>query len=225
MRIHFKLSPNKIIVPYNYQELILSKLHNWIGKNNEFHDNISLYSYNWLKGGEKSGDGLNFLNGCYWSFSAFDEKLISKISKKALIDNEFICGMKIKRIEIQNNPNFSEKTRFKIGSPILCTRPSVKNTKFPEYILYNEPIEFNQKITNTLIHKMDYAGISNECKDVKVYCDSNYKKSKTKLVTFKNIKNKASICPVIIEGHKDAIKFAWNVGIGNSTGCGFGFLL
>ena len=38
------------------------------------------------------------------------------------------------------------------------------------------------------------------------------------------IKNKASICPVIVKGTSEQIAFAWNVGVGNSTGIGFGAL-
>ncbi|MGN9307593.1 CRISPR-associated endoribonuclease Cas6 [Enterococcus faecium] len=54
--------------------------------------------------------------------------------------------------------------------------------------------------------------------------DRTYYAAKTKLVYYKNIGNKTSICPVIIEGTPEQIAFAWNVGVGNSTGIGFGAL-
>ena len=38
----------------------------------------------------------------------------------------------------------------------------------------------------------------------------------------KGIENRASICPLIIIAKPETIAFTWNVGIGNSTGIGFG---
>jgi len=61
--------------------------------------------------------------------------------------------------------------------------------------------------------------------NVKVSFDKNYLNPKTKLVNIKNIKNRANFCPIIIEGDPEAIKFAWNVGVGHSTGSCFGALL
>lgn len=49
-----------------------------------------------------------------------------------------------------------------------------------------------------------------------------YSGKRIKLMTYKGIKNKASMCPVIIKGTLQSKQFAWNVGIGNSTGIGFG---
>jgi hypothetical protein len=44
MRLHIQLSKNTTIVPFNYQEQQVSKLHYWLGKN-EIHDKLSLYSF------------------------------------------------------------------------------------------------------------------------------------------------------------------------------------
>ncbi len=60
--------------------------------------------------------------------------------------------------------------------------------------------------------------------DVKVYFDPDYLNPKTKLVEINGIKNRSTMCPVIIEGTPENILFAWNVGVGHSTGCGFGAL-
>jgi len=52
--------------------------------------------------------------------------------------------------------------------------------------------------------------------------DLSYHRAGTKLVTYKNIKNRANWCPVIINGKAETKSFAWEVGLGNSTGVGFG---
>ena len=44
------------------------------------------------------------------------------------------------------------------------------------------------------------------------------------MVTYNGIKNRASLVPIVIEGTTEQITFAWSVGLGNSTGIGFGAL-
>ena len=52
--------------------------------------------------------------------------------------------------------------------------------------------------------------------------DLKYPKAGTKLIDYSGIKNRANWCPVIIKGKPETKLFAWNVGLGNSTGIGFG---
>jgi len=52
--------------------------------------------------------------------------------------------------------------------------------------------------------------------------DRNYAFPQTKLVDYKGIKNKTTLAPIIIKGSPEQIAFAWTVGLGNSTGVGFG---
>ena len=55
--------------------------------------------------------------------------------------------------------------------------------------------------------------------------DEKYLNPKTKLVDIKGTKLKTNICPVLIEGDEEALKFAWNVGVGELTGSGLGALI
>lgn len=82
--------------------------------------------------------------------------------------------------------------------------------------------EASSLITETLRNKLEKAGMGSL--SVTARFDESYRNVKTKLVTYKGIQNKASFCPVILEGDPQAIAFAWKVGIGNSTGIGFGAL-
>ena len=52
MRIHISTTKNSSLVPFGYQQKLVGTIHKWIG-NNSIHDSISLYSFSWLKGGEK----------------------------------------------------------------------------------------------------------------------------------------------------------------------------
>ena len=56
-----------------------------------------------------------------------------------------------------------------------------------------------------------------------IHFDTSYEKKKLEaLIHYHDIGNKASLCPVIIHGKPETKHFAWEVGIGNSTGIGFG---
>jgi CRISPR-associated endoribonuclease Cas6 len=58
--------------------------------------------------------------------------------------------------------------------------------------------------------------------NLEIRFEKNYSKAKTKLIAYNGIKNKTNWCPVIIKGKPETKFFAWNVGLGNSTGIGFG---
>ena len=68
---------------------------------------------------------------------------------------------------------------------------------------------------------MERFGLTEE---VQVGFDTNYSNPKIRKITFNNIDIKASACPVIVAGDPKAVSFAWDVGVGNSTGIGFGCL-
>jgi CRISPR-associated endoribonuclease Cas6 len=70
--------------------------------------------------------------------------------------------------------------------------------------------------------KLRKAGLSDE--DANISFQKDYPGAKTKIIHYNNIGNRVNVCPVVIEGSPEQIAFAWNVGVGNSTGIGFGAL-
>jgi CRISPR-associated endoribonuclease Cas6 len=66
------------------------------------------------------------------------------------------------------------------------------------------------------------AGLQDNTLDIRF--DTSYSGAKTKLISYGKIKNRVSVCPIIIKGTPETKAFAWNVGVGNSTGIGFGAL-
>lgn len=221
MRLHIKLSKNTSIVPFSYQEQQVSKLHYWLGKN-EIHDKLSLYSFSWLKNGRQEGSkGLNFRTGSQFFISCYDSSLIKQLIKSIQQDNDFGWGMKIKALTLEKEPDFEYQHRFLVGSPVFIKRSQAEE-KGAKFFYYNDE-EANQFLTESLQHKLNDAGLSYE--DVSVQFDESYQNPTTKGVTYKGIFNRGSICPVIINGTPEQLAFAWNVGVGNSTGIGFGSLI
>jgi len=148
----------------------------------------------------------------------------------ALANPEMFCGMRVSQIRQQTTPDFGTRYRFKAASPVFVKGKTPVNGKPPHHYLYCEP-EADALLTKTLVHKMDAANreaneirFTDADKQVKVGFDREFANPKIKLVRIKNIDHKTSVCPVIIEGAPEAVRFAWNVGIGNSTGSCFGSL-
>jgi CRISPR-associated endoribonuclease Cas6 len=224
MRLHFQLSPNTQIVPFDYQHFLTGRLHAWLG-DNELHDGISLYSLGWLAGGvtRKNGKplgGLDFSNGARWFISAHDEILLHRIAEAALRDGNVCCGMEVTEIRTQSTPDFGPRFCFKAGSPILARSKEIEG-RVTHYTHADEAAD--AVLTQTLKHKLDIAGLDSA--NASVRFDRTYRNAKVKLVTIKGIGNRCSVCPVIIEGSPEAVAFAWNVGVGHLTGNGFGSLL
>ena len=146
------------------------------------------------------------------------ESIGKKIIKTALDDPNVCCGMKVSEIQIQDNPPFTNKERFVAASPIFIRK---YDEHFKAKHLTVKDKEADYYLTETLKSKLKTAGLEH---NVKVSFDKSYNNPKTKLVTINDIESRANFCPVIVEGDPEAVQFAWNVGVGHSTGSGFGSL-
>lgn len=217
MRIHIKLTRNVEIVPFNYQQNLVGCLHKWLGRN-DLHDKQSMYSISWLSAGKRKGDGLNFENGASWFISSPDSGFLKRIIKGIQQDSNVAFGMKVVELTIQQTPKFSEEEKFYTPTAILIARTIGKNKK--QYGFNDESV--NEILTETFRSKLKKFGINDETASIAF--DTNYYKAKRKVVIYRGIENKANICPVIVKGKPESIAFAWDTGIGNSTGIGFGAL-
>lgn len=218
MRLLIRTTWNNTIVPYDYQQLLIGVLHKWLGINH-LHDVISLYSYSWLMNGKAEGSkGLNFNNGAEWFISFYEDTYLKKIIETIQEYPEMFCGMKVTDVFIQENPDLSDREIFKLASPVLIKRNTNENSG--KHYTFNDE-EANSLMKETLMHKMKIAGLE-EDPTLEIIFDLSYNKRKVKKVNIHGIGNMANYCPVIIKGKPDTKLFAWQVGLGNSTGSGFG---
>ncbi|MBN2597667.1 MAG: CRISPR-associated endoribonuclease Cas6 [Marinifilaceae bacterium] len=223
MRIHIKTTPSKQTIDFNHLHLLTGTIHKWFGKN-EFHDSISLYSFSNLTGAKASKKGLNFPNGASFFISCWNDEQAKLLITGIQNDPEMFFGLKVSEIILQENPEFSTKSGFQVGSPIYIQR-NLENGR--KKFFYFDDKESPDLLAETLTSKMINAGLT-EDKTLKITFDQNYHKKSTKKIDYKRgnqiIKIRASWCPIIIQGKPETKAFAWNVGIGNSTGIGFGAL-
>jgi CRISPR-associated endoribonuclease Cas6 len=154
-----------------------------------------MYSFSWFQNAEaKNTRGINLTANSYFFISAYDENLLKKIIK-GIINGPSVCfGISVSDVQIVEEPKFSNREVFPVASPVFIKR------------------RFDDKEKH----------ITSD--DVRVSFDSTYAAPKTKIIRYKEVGNRVNMCPVIIEGTHEQIAFAWNVGVGNSTGIGFGAL-
>ncbi len=215
MRIHLKIRSSQKTVPFDHQNLLTGTIHKWMGWNNE-HGNVSLYSFSQIEGGKAGSAGLQFSDQTCLFFSSFNPDLIKRIIEGIRTDPTMFFGLTVSEIIIQEDPDLSNRNLFYPASPIFIKR---RVEEREDHILYND-FRANDCLKETLLTRMTKAGLSDESLIVKF--DRNYPKSGTKKITYNEIQNRASWCPVIIEAKPETKLFAWNVGLGNSTGIGFG---
>ncbi|MCK9304658.1 MAG: CRISPR-associated endoribonuclease Cas6 [Bacteroidales bacterium] len=216
MRIHLKLKSNQKIIPFEHQHLLTGTIHKWIGFDNNEHGNVSLYSFSQLQKGQNTLNGLFFDGDSSFFFSAHNDELIKKVIAGIQSYPNMFCGLEVNEVIIQDNPDFSNRNLFFLGSPIFIKRKINNNI---EHILFDDS-RADLCLEDSLKRKMNIAGLEDESLRIKFDKASPY--AKTKMITYDGIKNRTSWCPVIIEGKPETKLFAWNVGLGNSTGIGFG---
>ncbi|MFI3263254.1 MAG: CRISPR-associated endoribonuclease Cas6 [Rikenellaceae bacterium] len=225
MRINIKTSPSTKIIPFNHQHMFTGVIHKWFGQN-DFHSAVSLYSFSSLMGGVPMNGGLIFREGAQFFITCWEKEQSLKLIKGIRQNPDMFCGLKVEEIMISETPDMGTKTQFQLGSPIFIKRTLFENEKKSlQYYFYDDD-ESSGLLEKTLRTKMSLANIPDELFTIKF--DTSYKNKKTRKIDYKKgnsfITIRASMCPVIIEGSTLIKEFAWSVGLGNSTGIGFGAL-
>lgn len=223
MRIHIKTTPTKQAIDFNHLHLLTGTIHKWFGKN-DFHDTVSLYSFSWLKGGQKSRKGLDFKDGANFFISCWNSEHLKALINGIQNNPEMFFGLKVNEVIIQETPNFQDQTYFQIASPIFIQR-NIDNGKKKYY--YYDDSESSKLLEETLKTKIKVAGLDEDT-SLKIRFAQDYLQKGTKKINYirdnQITQIRANWCPVIIEGTPEIKQFAWNVGLGNSTGIGFGAL-
>ncbi len=218
MRIHIKMSRTLQPIDFNYQPLLTGCINKWLGENNEQHGRISLYSFSWLQNVDVRNHKIHLKDDTYFTLSFHDIDNIKTVMTNILDSPEMFFGAKVTDICLQDTPDFSGKERFFTASPVLIKR--YHENEITHYTYEDE--KSDEYLTETLKKKAGIAGL--DATGTKVCFDRSYHSPRTKIISYKGIRNRVNICPVIVEGRPEIVAFAWNVGIGNSTGIGFGAL-
>lgn len=217
MRLKLKLSKNNKTVPFEYQQKLVGVIHKWLGENDE-HGNQSVFSFSQLQNGEVVKNGFSFPNGSVLYFSSTNNNLLMKVYKGIKVDSDLFCGLSVKEIEILTEPEFRNRERFVLLSPLFIKR-KIEGTNRTKHYTF-EDVETENLLTEAVKRRLSNNGIDDDT--IKISFDKTYFNKKTKVIKYRGIGNKVSVCPVIVEGKFESMEFIWNNGIGHSTGIGLG---
>jgi len=223
--IKFYFFGSKEVVPIDYWDKVLSFLHGEIlGKNNEYHDSISQYSISPLFNSRTVENGLLFDRGAIWLVRTPSIKVFKDfyLRGKNAITKELGYGLVLKSVDFSVK-EFSNITELSVGtSPIYLGQN--KNSSNPDHITYKHGNDIcSTLLKQTLLTKASMLGYELNPDSIDIEFDLALP-IKTKMVKISNVANIATQGSVKIVGNSDAIGLCYGLGLGVSTGCGFGFI-
>ena len=214
MRIHLKIKSQNCIIPFSHQHLLVGTIHKWLGWN-QLHGNKALFSFSRIEKAKSTNEGLKLGETCSMNFSAHDNTVIKDLIRGIQTDPTMFNELKVSDIIIQENPDLSNQNYFLLGSPVFVKRNIADNKT--KHFIFSEK-ETGELLKETLKTKMKLVDLFDDT--LEIYFDPNFLNPQVKLIDYNGIKNRVNWCPVIINGKPETKLFAWNVGLGNSTGIG-----
>lgn len=229
-RIRINFSGTNEEVPFSNIHLVNSYIHRCLGENNEWHDIHSNYCVSCLCGGviNDEGNALNFKKGAYIIVSSTEETFLGKLLL-GLFENKYLgYGM-----EFLNISHISEK--FFNGWNHFTTLPNsgilLKNYEGKKRysFLTIEDENFQENLKYYLKNKINKINPDLDLSNFDINIP-NHPSHKVKKIIYKKrkngkdifISNFASRCHISIFTNKEVAELLYCIGIGQSTGSGFG---
>lgn len=203
LQIHIKPK----VLDFGYHDELVDKFHFWNRHQND-HNDLSLYSYSWIRGVRQQGDKLvPVAKYMVWTVGLHQgaEKFV-----KAIASDPEVLGSDVYMLT-KRDPLYKGRDIMQLTSPVLLK----KEKKFLK------PFDpgSDEIINRIMKKKIAAAGLDGEL-EMHFFAGG-----RSKLINISSINNKAHFGMVNIKGDPQLVEFARTVGIGHSTGCGFGALI
>lgn len=219
MRIKVLLSPTNKELSIQNQSIINSFIHRAIGPNNPYHDAKNNYSVSSLQGGKwiPNTKNISFKSGGYITISSLDKKFIDNILV-GLYTTPFHDDISVNGIEFIDEQFYNGWNHFATLSPFLIKEYSSK--KEYKFLTLNDD-NFETKLKSYLINKISKINPKLDLTDFDIKIEDK-SKGKVKKIMVKNVINHANQVQLSIQCNKQVAELLYNIGIGQSTGSGFG---
>lgn len=217
MRIKVNFNLENKILPINNQHLVNSYIHKVLGKNNVYHDSVNDYSISSIQGGKLSDNQLHFNGDGYITISSNNMKFINDMMLN-LYTNKLNGDISVKSIEFIEEKFYDGWNHFASLSPFIIKEYSDKKT-YKFLTLHDDT--FENKVKIYLKNKLSKIDSTLDLTNFDIKIPEN-NKHKIKKIMVKNVTNFANQCQLSIYCNSKVANILYNIGIGQSTGCGFG---
>lgn len=221
MRIIIRFSKTEELVPINNQSYVNYYIYKkCLGDNNVYHDAKSNYCISSIQGGKLTSDkkNLKFDNGGFIVVTSKDETFLNDLIGGVMNNPKLNWGMEYVNIEFVRE-NFTDGwNHFATLSPFIIK----KNNGYKSYSFSTmNDVDFIQTIHNHLVKKINNRYPHIDTTELKVRVNS-HPSHKIKLIRVKNVENETNQCHISLFCDKTLAEIIYNMGIGQSTGSGFG---
>ena len=221
MRVKIKFKGVNDNVPFSTQAAVNSYIHECIGRNNAFHDRASDYSVTSLQGGgvNEKRNGLHFNDDAYIIVSSQNAEFIGKLLMGVMTHRQFDYGMSLLDVEHISEEMHEGWNHFTTITPILLKKGRTQSG--PEHYWNVNEEGYAEQLKQHLVNKLTKIDPSLDLKRLELLVP-NRPFNKVKRVMVKNVPNFASNCWVSIKCSKKVATMIYHLGLGQSTGSGFG---
>lgn len=216
MRLKIEFTKPKSLEADN-QYLVNRFIHTLLGVNNDYHDNQSNYNVSLLNGGRlnKVTKLIEFTtSNPFIIVSTLDTTILNKVMLGLLLNPKLNDDCLFKNVSFINEEFNDGYNRFLTLSPILLKNRENKH-------LTVRDSDFSTQLKMQTIRKLKAINPKINLDDFDLVVEEK-SLNRVRVVKLKNVYNYASVCNLTIKGTKEVIELLYNIGIGNSTGCGFG---
>ncbi len=217
IKIYFKSKnqENNIIIPFSNQKELNSFIYRTLGDNNHYHDSFSDYSISGIQGGEKyDNKNIIFTNG--------KEPFIQVSSENNNFINDLLIGISQNKYTFFNlvvsRTEFLDFNINKYFDTIVTLSPVIVKDKIGRKISIDNE-NFLSLLKENCIKKLAHKGIIDNTFDIFI---RHPEKSKQKMVMVGNVFNICTKISLYVYGKPATRKTLYNLGLGGSTGSGFG---
>ena len=224
MRIKIKFGPNSEMFDKPTNDYVNGFIHSVLGEGNKWHDAFSPYSVSTMHGGvfDKESGMIQFPNGGHFVVSSDNEEFLS----------DLLCGLAMTSEAKLQTMKYLGFDSYSCGASSYFDVLRVENIRLKKD---DKEITFKDDgfIDTLLEHtkkKLKHNGIEDADAETIKFQPFHPENWKVKLVKMKCGTEKENITPsstimVVVRGKKVAREKILSLGLGSSTGSGFGFAI
>lgn len=234
---------NEVLIPINYNHFLTSAIYLHLSKadkkfSSKLHNlnSYKFFTFSWLQIPKKQihGSFLKILSEkIFWYISSPSNDFINTLAN-GIIKTGFLkiggAQFEISQIELLPEVELNGKIKFVCLSPIVVTTKKEHKGKLEKYYYKptDNPKEISEKIINNLLKKYEKFYNKKPKGNLKIEFDKNYLPKSQVLVHYikdnLDIKIPSIMCPFVIEGEEELIKFGYECGFGELNSAGFGMV-